>query len=176
LAAFEEMLSTLIPTFGRDDPVYSQANFLHPSFKGYHLKSDAGAYERMLEEIKKLFDEEKHEEPIEDEELEELEVDDDGGRSLCHVAKNFFMQFQTKLQFTCNLLNLPLEVTSTLSVFGRVKKNSFLNWQVWQGPFSPFLQVLIQRTDVSLWPKIAESSKIVNGHRRQFSAIEISIP
>jgi len=90
LTTFEEMLHTLIPNFGRDTPVYAQANFLHPSYKGCHLKSDeGGAYEQMIKEMKELFNEEKHEEPTEDEELEELEVDDDGWTKPMPHGKKF---------------------------------------------------------------------------------------
>ena len=110
LAAFEEMLSTLIPNFGRDDPVYSQANFLHPSFKGYHLKSDR-AYERTLEDIRDLFDK-KHQKRIEDEEyeeeeLEELEVDDDGWTQPMPRGKKFLRSISDEIQIYVQLVKPP---------------------------------------------------------------------
>jgi hypothetical protein len=98
LTAFEEMLHTLIPNFGRDNPVYSQANFLHPSFKGYHLKSDMQeAYERTLEDIRDLCDK-KQKIPIEDEEYEELEVDDDGWTQPMPRGRKFIRSISDEIQ------------------------------------------------------------------------------
>jgi hypothetical protein len=104
------MLYTLIPNLGRDDPVYSQANFLHPSFKGYHLKSDR-AYERTLEDIRDLFNK-KHQKRIEDEEyeeeeLEELEVDDDGWTQPMPRGQKFLRSISDEIQIYVQLVKPP---------------------------------------------------------------------
>ncbi len=162
------MLQNHIPNFRRDTQVYAQANFLHPSYKGCHLKSDeGGAYEQMLKETKDFSPRRNLRTLLKKQKWNSKLMMIDGP-CLCHLAKAFYNQFQTKLRFTWKWLNQQLAATLTLLVFGRVMKNSFLNWQIWQGPFSPFLQVQIQQTDVSLRPTIAGSSKIVNDQEAIF--------